>query len=114
MSRKLEFEEDKLVIHLTGVTVIAALKHHVEISYSAIKKVSIETFDMPLLNFRIGTSGFGVREGRFLVGSDWYFLSFENHENVVVLELEGHEFAKVIFQIENPEETKQMILNKLS
>lgn len=112
MSRKVEFEEDKLVIHLTGLTVIAALKHNVEIPYSSIKKVTIETFDISLLNFRIGTSGFGVREGRFMVGGDWYFLTYENHKNVIVLDLEGHEFKKVVFQIENPEETKQLISNK--
>jgi hypothetical protein len=112
MSRKIEFKEDNLVIHLTGLTVIAALKHNVEIPYSAIKNVTIETFDISLLTFRIGTSGFGVREGRFMVGSDWYFLTYENHENVVVLDLEDHEYKKVVFQIENPEETKQLIISK--
>jgi hypothetical protein len=114
MSREIKLEDDKLVIHLTGLTIVAALKHNVEILYSSIKNVTIETFDMPLLNFRVGTSGFGVREGRFMVGSDWYFLTYENHENVVVLDLEGHEFKKVVFQIENPEEIKQLILNKCS
>jgi hypothetical protein len=113
MSRTIEFREDTFVLHLSGLTSAAALKRHVEIPYTSIKTISIENFEIPLLEFRVGTSIADIREGRFLLDGKWCFVSYENHENVVVLELAEHEYWKVIFQIDNPEETKQRLLEKI-
>ncbi|TVY08445.1 hypothetical protein [Paenibacillus cremeus] len=114
MSRQIELQDDTLVIRFTGLTGVAALKHQLEIPYSAIQKVSIEDIEMPLFTFRIGTSGFGIREGRFLVDGRWCFLSYENNEHVIVLELEEHEYWKVIFQADDPESVVQSIKEKSS
>jgi hypothetical protein len=113
MSRTIEFTDDKLILHLTGLTTAAALKRFVEIPYSAINNVSVEDFKVSLLQFRIGTSIADIREGRFLLGDKWCFISLENHKDVVVLDLNNHEFGKVVFQIENPMDTKQLISERL-
>ncbi|BAU27775.1 hypothetical protein DFP93_10997 [Aneurinibacillus soli] len=114
MSRKIEWQEDKMVICFTGLTSVAALKRELEIPYSTIKKVSAGTFEVSPFSFRIGTSGIGknLKEGRFLHNGEWYFLSFENHEHVVILELEGHEYQKVVFEHEKPESLLKEILHR--
>jgi hypothetical protein len=113
MSRTIEFTDDKLILHLTGLTTAAALKRFVEIPYSAINHVSVEDFKVSLLQFRIGTSIADIREGRFLLGDKWCFISYENHKDVIVLDLNNHEFGKVVFQIENPMDAKQHISERL-
>ncbi|OIK08181.1 hypothetical protein [Bacillus sp. MUM 13] len=113
MARKLDFQEDKLVIHFTGMTSVAALKSILEVPYTAIKNVSVGSFDIPLLNFRVGTSGFGVREGRFLVDGEWCFVSYEKNSNLVIMELDDQEFSKVIFETDGPENVKDEILAKV-
>jgi hypothetical protein len=113
MSRKIEWKEDHLAIKFTGMTSVAALKRHVEIPYTAIKKVSIENKHIPLLQFKVGTSVGDIREGRFLLDGKWCFVSYENHEHVLILELVGHEYDMVIIQLENPEEAKHQIMEKV-
>ncbi len=112
MPRTVEYTNDRLILHLSGLTSAAALKRHVEIPFKNIKKVSIEDFKLSMFQFRVGTSVADIREGRFLIGNRWCFISYENHKDVVVLELEEHEFGKVVFQIDHPEEIKQRILEQ--
>ncbi|MBB3113497.1 hypothetical protein FHS18_005609 [Paenibacillus phyllosphaerae] len=109
MSRQVQIEDQQLVLHLTGLTSVGALKREVAIPYSSIKSVTVEDFKVSLLKFRVGTSIADIRQGRFLIGDRWCFISYENHRDVVVLELSGHEFGKVVFQIDNPEEVKAQI-----
>jgi hypothetical protein len=113
MSRKIEFTDDKLILHLTGLTSIAALKRHVEIPYSSIINVYVEDFKVSLLQYRIGTSVADIREGRFLFGDQWCFISYEEHKDVIVLDLSNHEFGKVVFQIDNPTDIRKHILGLL-
>jgi hypothetical protein len=114
MSRTLEFKDSMLILHLKGLTSTAALKRHVEIPFSSIDNASVEDFKVALLNFRVGTSIGDIREGIFYTHNDWCFISYENHKEVVVLDLNNHEFGKVVFQIENPYDTQQMILEHIS
>jgi hypothetical protein len=110
MTRKIEFTQDSLILHLSGLISLAALKRNVEIPYSTIRNVTIEDFEFSMLQFRIGASVADIREGRFLLSDKWSFVSYENHKDVIILELTNHEFEKVIFQINNPEEVKRQIL----
>jgi hypothetical protein len=110
MSRTVEYMNDRLILHLSGLTSAAALRRQVDIPFKSIKKVSIEDFKLSMFQFRVGTSVADIKEGRFLIGNRWCFISYENHKDVVVLELEGHEFGKVVFQIEHPEEIKERIM----
>jgi hypothetical protein len=114
LSRTIEFTEDKFVLHLTGLTAVAALKKDVVVPFSSIRGVSVKDYKVSLLKLRMGTSIADIREGRFLIGRRWCFISYENHKNVIVLELADHVFGKVVFQTENPEEIKARILEKMS
>lgn len=114
MARTIEFTNDALILHLSGLTSAAALKQLVEIPYSDISNVSIDDFKLSMFQFRVGTSIADIREGRFLIGDKWCFISYENHEDVVILELNNHQFGKVVFQIENPLEIKERILEHIT
>jgi hypothetical protein len=109
MARSIEFMEDRFVLQLSGLTSLGALRRSVEIPYASITNVSIEDFKVSLFRFRVGTSIADIREGRFLIGDRWCFISYENHKDVVVLELADHDFGKVVFQIDNPIETMKLI-----
>lgn len=115
MSRRVEFHENQLVLHLTGLTSFAALKRELEIPYSTIKNIQVDTFTISPFTFRVGTStiGQGIREGRFLQNGKWIFLSYENNQQVVILDLQGHEYAKVVFEVENPELVKKSIEERI-
>ena len=114
MARTIEFAKDELILHLTGLTSAAALKQRVEIPYSDIMNVTINDFQLSMFQFRLGTSIADIREGRFLIGDKWCFISYENHKDVIILELNNHQFGKVVFQIENPSEIKERILEHLT
>ncbi|NOU93230.1 hypothetical protein GC093_08350 [Paenibacillus sp. LMG 31456] len=109
MSRTIEFTKNTIILHLSGLTSLAALKRQLEIPYSSIKDVTIEDFKVSLLKFRVGTSIADIREGRFMLTDKWSFISYNNHKDVVVLRLNNHEFENVVFQINNPEEVKRQI-----
>jgi hypothetical protein len=109
MSRSVEFTKDMLILHLTGLTSLGALRRRVEIPYTEIIQASVSDFKLSMFQFRVGTSIADVREGRFLIDGHWCFISYENHNDVVVLELRDHEFKQVVFQIENPVETERLI-----
>ncbi|NOU72831.1 hypothetical protein GC098_15600 [Paenibacillus sp. LMG 31458] len=113
MARTIEFTKDALILHLTGLTSAAALKQRVEIPYPDIMNVSIDDFKLSMFQIRVGTSIADIREGRFLIGDRWCFISYEDHKDVVILELNNHKFGKVVFQIENPLEIKELIIERL-
>jgi hypothetical protein len=99
LARTVEFRENDLILHLSGFNSLAALKKEVVIPYQSIQSASIKDFEASLMSFKIGTSGFGIREGRFLLADKWCFLSYENNDNVIVLELENHDYKQVVFQV---------------
>lgn len=100
-----------MILHLTGLTSVAALKRNVEIPYEAIEHAAIENTEISPLQFRIGTAFLGddTREGKFYIDGDWCFASFKHHEKVIVLDLKDHTFKKVMFEVEQPEEIMQTI-----
>lgn len=111
MSRHIEFLEDKLIVHFDGLTSVAALKRELEIPYQAISNVSTGAFNIPTFSFRFGTSGIGrnIKHGRFYIDDKKYFVSYQNHNRVVILTLNGYKYDKVALEMTNPEETKELI-----
>ncbi|MGC5325108.1 hypothetical protein [Brevibacillus sp. SYSU BS000544] len=111
MSRHIEFLGDKLIVHFDGLTSVAALKRELEIPYRAISHVATGAFNIPTLSFRVGTSGIGknIKHGRFYIDDKKYFVSYQNHNQVVILTLKGYKFDKVALEMTNPEETKELI-----
>ncbi|MBN6185760.1 hypothetical protein JQN58_02020 [Aneurinibacillus sp. BA2021] len=113
--RKVEWTDDALILHFTGLTSVAALKKEIKIPYSSIENVESNGFDISAFHFRIGTSGIGknLREGRFLQNGEWIFLSYLHHEKVVVLTLKNHDYKKVVFEVEEPEQMREQIMKKV-
>ncbi|MGG1575297.1 hypothetical protein [Fictibacillus sp. NRS-1165] len=116
MSKYIEYLNDKLIIHFTGMTAAASLKKEIKVPLSAIQSVKIDEFKINPLAFRVGTSGIGknVKHGRFLYDNEWVFLSYSNHKNVLILDLEGFEFKKIVLELVAPEEAKAKIEGLLS
>jgi hypothetical protein len=88
--RQVELGPTSLIVHLTGLLHVGALKGRFEIPYASIESVSSEPFSPPPGTLRlVGTSipFTDVREGRFLHGSEWYFLSYEHRDQTVTLRL---------------------------
>ncbi len=105
MARIIDSTGGELRVRLTGPTAIAALKRELRIPLSAIRSVSIGA--PRKLGFRVGGTEVpftGIRAGRFRSGGGWSFLSFENRDRAVTLELEGQRYDRVVLGTEDPEE----------
>ncbi|MBY7130264.1 hypothetical protein ILS68_22030 [Bacillus sp. 8YEL33] len=106
MGREVLFDNQSVILKLSGVTGFFALKLKLEIPYNTIKNVYLNHFDAPQWMPRMpGTSisGLNIFEGSFKYADEWYFLSYENRVPLVMIELEGHEKYKyVYFEINDP------------
>lgn len=116
MSRHIEIHDDKLRIQFTGLTVAASLKKEIEVPLSSIIDVSVGDFEINPLSFRVGTSGIGknLKHGKFLYQKEWVFLSFTNHRNVLILELQDFPYKKIALETESPEQLKMEIQSALA
>lgn len=119
MTRRIEIGKECIVIHLTGVTSIAALKRTLEIPYASIVQVAREVPNRASLIRLGGTSVGDIQEGHFWHGEHWYFLSYEHPEQVVCLTLNdftiGHRVYKVVaFGAEHPAEVCEAIRSRIA
>ena len=106
MARKVQFDDENVILKLSGVTAFFALKLNLKIPYNTIKSVYVDSFEAPQWMLRMpGTSisALNIFEGSFKYANDWYFLSYENKTPLLTIELDGHEkYNYVIFEIDNP------------
>jgi hypothetical protein len=89
VARSVRVDPGAVAIRLTGWTALAALKREVCVPVRAIRSVSTG---------RYGTTGFriagtavpwtDIRAGRFRRGGQWAFLSFDDRDRVLTLELD--------------------------
>ncbi|MDN4525796.1 hypothetical protein [Fictibacillus fluitans] len=116
MSRHIEFASDRLIITFTGLTVAAALKKEITVPLTAVSSVRVGDFKINPIAFRIGTSGItrNMKHGRFLYQNEWVFLSFSNHKNVLIIDLDDFEYKKIVLELDSPEETKMKIESLLA
>ncbi|KSU84620.1 hypothetical protein GA0061096_0746 [Fictibacillus enclensis] len=116
MSRHIEFASDRLIINFKGLTAAAALKKEITVPLTAISSVRVGDFKINPVAFRIGTSGItrNIKHGRFLYQNEWVFLSFSNHKNVLILDLDNFEYKKIILELDSPEEAKNKIESLLT
>ncbi|WNC12999.1 hypothetical protein [Brevibacillus brevis] len=116
--RTVHFHDSEFVLVLGGLLGFFALKRKVAIPYHTIKRVRVDDFDAPKWMLRMpGTSlaPLNIYEGSFKYANEWYFLSYEKRENLVILELEGHaNYHYVIFQIDNPTQVAAEIRRRLN
>ncbi|MGG0792473.1 hypothetical protein ABE137_00300 [Brevibacillus laterosporus] len=106
MGREVQFDDEGVILKLTGATGFFAVKFNLKMPYSTIKSVYVDYFDAPQWMLRMpGTSisALNIFEGSFKYADEWYFLSYERREPLLIIELEGHEKYKyVIFEIDDP------------
>jgi hypothetical protein len=107
VSRRIDLEEDALVIRYAGASRALILTGEVRVPYSAIASVSIGLSDPPgWLHFRIGysTPPFGTTQrGRFREHGTWSFFDVDDRERAVVLDLTGHGYRRVVLTVDDPE-----------
>ena len=89
MARCIRVDPDAVVVRLTGWTALAALKREVRIPMRAIRSVSTGRYGST--GFRIAGTAIpwtDIRGGRFRRAGLWTFLSFDDRERVLTLELD--------------------------
>lgn len=119
MGRELEFTAEELVIRLTGLEHLAALKEELHIPYAAIQAVSAGDVELPPATLRLGGTMIpftDIHEGRFWSPNHgWSFLSYEDARKTVTLTLDGRPIAgrayrAVVVGVDDPEATRTAIL----
>jgi len=106
MAREVQFDDENVILKLSGVNAISALKLNLKMPFETIKSVYVDSFDAPRWMLRMpGTSisALNIFEGSFKYANKWYFLSYEKKVSLVIIELDGHErYDYVIFEIDKP------------
>ena len=107
MSRRIDFEDEALVIRFDGLAALTTLTRQLRIPYTAVGAASIGLTDPPgLLAFKIGLSmpPFGITQrGRFREHGRWSFFDVDDRERAVVLDLTGHEYRRLVLTVDDPE-----------
>ena len=107
MSRRIDFEDEALVIRFDGLAALTTLTREIRIPYTAVGAASIGLTDPPgLLAFKVGLSmpPFGITQrGRFREHGRWSFFDVDDRERAVVLDLTGHEYRRLVLTVYDPE-----------
>src|SRR4029450_10587316 len=107
VSRRIDFEDEALVIRFDGLVAFTTLTREVRIPYTAVGSASIGLTDPPgLLAVKVGLSmpPFGITQrGRFREHGRWSFLDVDDRERAVVLDLTGHQYRRVVLTVDDPE-----------
>jgi hypothetical protein len=108
MARTVRVDSDAVVVRLTGWTALAALKREVRVPMRAIRSVSTERYGTTGLRI-VGTAipWTDIRAGRFRRGGRWAFLSFDDRDRVLTLELDrsvtGAAYDVVAVGVDDPD-----------
>ena len=107
MARIVEVNPDAVVVRLTGWAALGALKRELRVPLGAITAVSTTRYDATGL--RLGGAAIpwtDIRAGRFRRDGRWTFLSFEDRDRVLTLELDrsvpGAEYDVVAVGVDDP------------
>jgi hypothetical protein len=95
--RRIELQPDSIEIVLTGLTMIGALQGRLVIPYANIRAVYPELHLPPRLLRMGGTSIGPIHEGHYIGEGGWYFLSYENANRVMTLDLEGFRLGRLSY-----------------
>ena len=107
MSRRIDLEEDALVVRYAGLDRVATVVGEVRAPYEAIASVSIGLDDPPgalAVKLGLSTPPFGTTQrGRFREHGRWSFLDVTDRERTVVVDLTGHRYRRVALTVDDPE-----------
>ncbi len=116
--RHIELQDHQLVITLTGLTMLEALQGRLVIPYGAIARVHSRLRVPPRL-LRVGGATIGtIHEGHYVGDKGWYFLSYENPEHVITLDLKNfyigrHLYVSIAVEVTDPNTVAEAIINRL-
>ena len=92
--RRVELTDQTVEIVLTGLTMLEAMQGRLSIPYNKITAVH-PRLNMPPNLLRLGGTSIGsIQEGHYLGDRGWYFLSYENPDRVVTLELDDFHLGR--------------------
>ena len=109
---KYEITSKTFEIRLTPVERLASLRWGVSVPLSSIKGATIDRGAVPAqLGLRIPGTGFPgvIAAGTFIKNRDKQFVFWAIGDSVVVVELTGHKFQRLILGTKNPEELERQI-----
>jgi hypothetical protein len=113
VSRRIDLEDDALVLRYSGLDRAAVLTGEVRVPYDAIAAVSNGLTDPPgalALRVGFGTPPFGTTQrGRFREHGGWSFVDVDDRERAVVIDLTGHSFRRVVLTVDDPESFAQSL-----
>lgn len=110
MGVEINLHESYLTVKFSGWTELVTFRKQVEIPYTSIVRARADYFKLPLTAKRrtgIATSRYKV--GHFRVDKEKYFVTYRDRYKAVMLELNGHEFDKVIIQNSHPQQLAEEI-----
>jgi hypothetical protein len=107
VSRRIDLDDDALVVRYAGLDHAVTLTGEVRVPYTAIGAVSIGLVDPPgalALKVGLSTPPFGTTQrGRFREHGGWSFLDVTDRERTVVLDLTGHRYRRLALTVDDPE-----------
>jgi hypothetical protein len=108
VARTVRVDPDVVVVRLTGWTALAALKREVRVPIWAIRSLSTGRYGPTGIRV-VGTAvpWTGIRGGRFRLNGRWTFLSFDDRDKVLTLELDrtvpGAGYDRVAVGVDAPD-----------
>ena len=117
MSRRIDFDDDALVLRFDGLDALLRLAREVRVPYTSIRAVSLGLVDPPralALKAGLSTPPFGTTQrGRFREHGRWSFFDVNDRERAVVLDLDGHAFRRVGLTVDDPEAFAERVRGRL-
>jgi hypothetical protein len=117
--RRIALNDEALEIVLTGLTMLGAFTSRVVIPYRHIETVWSRLRVPPRL-LRLGGTSIGpIHEGHYLGEDGWYFLSYENPDRVITLDLRDfrwgrHLYCGAAIEVDDPVTMAAAIKERLS
>jgi hypothetical protein len=109
---KYKVANGQLEVHLSWMERLASLRWGVTVPLSQIKGATVDRGAVPAqLGIRAPGTGFPrvIAAGTFYKGFEKQFVFWGLGESVVVVELDGHKFRRLILGTNNPVELEQQI-----
>ncbi|MGG4094704.1 PH domain-containing protein [Paenibacillus lautus] len=103
-------------VNISGWTAVTNLRRTIQIPYASIEEVQSGNFKFPWTAVkRTGIATPRYKAGVFIIDKKKHFLSYHDASKVVILDLKGFEFDKIVIESDNPEQlTNHILLRRAS
>jgi hypothetical protein len=107
--------DSEFVLDISGWTAVASLRKKIVVPYTSVKNVQTGNFKFPWTAVRrAGIAALGRKAGHFIMDGEQYFLSYRDADKVVILDLKGHEFDKMVLESADPGQLANTIVELCS